>query len=392
MASYFVIVRIRQPLIIGEILVGIAISLVMTATGIQLVEKDLDGVIGTLARLGSIILLFSIGLQCDLRKIYTKRNFLIATGGVILPWITGFALFVLLMPSAPLSEAIFVGTILVATSVAVTASVLAELKMISNPVGTAILGAAVVDDILGMVALAMTKSVITGSATPTDIILLILAAAAFIGLGIWLGVRYLCRAIDIVQDRGSKRGLNHVGFIMAFAIALLYCFVAEIIGVSAIVGAFIAGTVFASLEHKTEFAVGMQYLGVIFIPVFFVTAGIMFEITGLFDILILTLIITAAAVVTKLIGCGIPARLTGMTNSQSFAVGIGMAPRLEVAMVIAIYGLQNGIINNDVYSMAIFVGLATALITPSLLKWALKRMERTEAVEEAKEEKASPEV
>jgi Kef-type K+ transport system membrane component KefB len=107
--------------------------------------------------------------------------------------------------------------------------------------------------------------------------------------------------------------------------------------------------------------------------VFFVSSGILFNVAGLADIWVITIIITILAIVTKMVGCGIPARLLGMNNKEALAVGIGMAPRLEVAIVIALYGLQNNIIGPSVYSMAIFIGIVTALVTPGLFKWALER-------------------
>ena len=129
---------------------------------------------------------------------------------------------------------------------------------------------------------------------------------------------------------------------------------------------------FASIELKNEFKIGTGYLAAVFVPVFFVIAGIMFDVNGLASILLIAILITLIAIVTKIIGCGIPAMLMGMKKREAVAVGVGMAPRLEVAMVIAIYGLENGIITESIYSMAIFVGIVTALITPSVLRPALE--------------------
>lgn len=375
-ASHFLVSRMRQPMIIGEILIGVAIGfLSMELLSANIIDQPIidPDLVKFFAQLGSIILLFSIGLECDISKIYTKRNMVIATGGVIVPWIVGFLVFQFMVPSASLAEAIFVGTMLVATSVAVTASVLREMRMISTGVGAAILGAAVVDDVLGMVVLAISKGAVGGEINALNILYLVLIAGAFIVIGVWAGRKYICRMISFVDGKGRTCGLDQTGFVLAFAIALLYAFIAESIGISAIVGAFVAGTVFASLPLKGDFEQGTKYLGAIFIPVFFVSAGLMFNVNGLMGILLVTVVITVLAVVTKMIGCGIPARLMGMTSKESLAVGVGMAPRLEVAMVIAIYGLNNGIITQDVYSMAIFVGLATALLTPTLFRWALSR-------------------
>jgi len=367
--TYFLMVRVKQPLLIGEILAGIVISILFsTFFGSSFVPQELVSMIATI---GSIVLLFMIGLECDLRAIYTERNLLIAFGGVVLPWVLGYLVFSLMVPDSSTIEAIFVGVILVATSVAVTADILVETRNISKPVGKAILGAAVIDDVLGMIVLALTKGAMGGDsmwAIPISIV----SALAFLGLGIWLGVKYLCPIIRWAENKGKQNGLRHIGFTLGFAIALLYAFIADLIGISAIVGAFIAGTVFASLPFKSEFEVGNEYLEAIFVPIFFITAGLMFSLNGLIAVLPVAIALTAMAIVGKVVGCGLPARLSGLTGRESLAVGVGMIPRMEVAMVIAIYGLETGIIGEDIYSMAVFIGLATALITPSMLRWALK--------------------
>lgn len=367
--TYFLMVRVRQPLLIGEILAGIVISILFsTFFGSEFIPQELVSMIATI---GSIVLLFMIGLECDLRAIYTERNMLIAFGGVVLPWILGYLVFSAMVPDSSTMEAIFVGVILVATSVAVTADILVETGTISKPVGKAILGAAVIDDILGMIVLALTKGAMGGDnvwAIPMSII----SALLFLGLGIFLGVKYLCPVIKWAENKGKQNGIRHIGFTLGFAIALLYAFIADLIGISAIVGAFVAGTVFASLPFKSEFEVGNEYLESIFVPIFFITAGLMFSLKGLAAVLPVAIVLAVVAVMGKVIGCGIPARISGLSWRDSLAVGIGMSPRMEVAMVIAIYGLENGIIGEDIYSMAVFIGLATALVTPSLLRWALK--------------------
>ncbi len=402
----------KQPLIIGEILVGVVIGFIgvsllgdssiigvhifgvngvlYTDYGIDLFQ---DGIISAevvkpFAEIGSIILLFMIGLECDLRTIYTKRNMIIAVGGVVVPWIAGFLAFSYLSPASGVNEAIFVGTILVATSVAVTAMVLQEMGAISSGVGTAILGAAVVDDILGMIVLAISKGAVGGSIDLVNIIYLIAAAAVFIVGGLYIGTRFLCKAIYSTEQKCTMSGMRHTGFILAMAVAFAYAFVSELIGISAIVGAFVAGTIFASIPCKHEFEEGTRYLSVLFVPVFFVSSGILFDIAGLADIWVIAIIITVLAILTKMVGCGVPARLLGMNNKEALAVGIGMAPRLEVAIVIAIYGLQSNIIGPSVYSMAIFIGIVTALVTPSLFKWALERADVRDKGPEIQEELA----
>jgi len=366
--SHFVISRMRQPMVVGEILIGILIG--PSIIGFALIDVDL---VSTFAQFGAIVLLFMIGLESDLKSIYTKRNITIAIGGVVVPWVMGFLVFIFLMPDLGLTQAIFVGATLVATSVAVTASVLMELNMIKKPVGQAILGAAVVDDILGMVVLAIAGGTAGGTIDIFQVIYLIVAAIGFVVIGIWAGTKFLCRILEAADKEAKERGMDHTGFVLALMIALFYAYIAEVIGISAIVGAFVAGTVFSSLCIKKEFETGTKYLSAVFAPVFFISLGILFDVSGLTEFLWIAVIITIVAVVSKLIGCGIPAWLYGMSGRESLAVGIGMTPRLEVAMIIALYGLSTGIIGSDVYSIVVFMGIATALITPPLFRIILRK-------------------
>jgi Kef-type K+ transport system membrane component KefB len=361
--SHFIISKMRQPMVVGEILIGMVLG--PSVIGFTLIDVDL---VATFAQFGAIVLLFMIGLESDLKSIYTKRNITIALGGVVVPWVAGFAIFTTLMPDAGTTQAIFVGAALVATSVAVTASVLMELKMIKKPVGQAILGAAVVDDILGMVVLAIAGGTAGGQVDILGIVYLIVAAIGFVVIGIWAGTKYLCRILEKADREGKERGLEHTGFLLALMIALFYAYIAEVIGISAIVGAFVAGTIFSSLAIKGEFERGTKYLGAVFAPVFFISLGILFDVSGLANFIWVAIIISVVAVLSKVIGCGIPAMALGMSIKESFAVGIGMSPRLEVAMIIALYGLSTGLIGQEVYSIVIFMGLITALITPPLFR------------------------
>lgn len=365
--SHFIISKFRQPMVIGEILIGMLISPALI--GFTLINVDL---VSSFAQLGAIVLLFMIGLECDLKMIYTRRNVMIAIGGVVVPWVAGFLALGILMPDAGTTKSIFVGATLVATSVAVTASVLLEMDLIKKPVGTAILGAAVVDDILGMVVLAIAGGAAGNGVDVINVIYLICMASGFVIIGLFAGKRYLCRIIEIAEREGRERGLEHTAFVVAFTMALFYAYIAEVIGISAIVGAFVAGTVFSSLKMKSEFEKGTQYLGVIFTPVFFVSLGILFDLGDLLNHIWIAIIITIIAVISKVIGCGIPALACGMSIRDATAVGIGMSPRLEVALIIALYGLSTGIIGEDIYSIVIFMGLATALITPPLFRLIYK--------------------
>jgi len=379
--SHFVFMRFKQPLVIGEIIIGIIIgpSVLGALTGIQLVNTEM---ISVFAQLGAIVLLFMIGLESDLRRIYTKRNFAIALGGVLVPWVVGYFITLLMIPSVSTSQAIFIGAAMVATSVSVTAAVLMEMGIISDGVGCAILGAAVVDDIIGMVVLGIASGFALGDIDVGRILYLVVAAVAFIGIGIIIGTRYLSKIVCLAEKEGRARGLEHTGFVLAFAFALLFAYIAEIIGISAIVGAFLAGTIFSASVIKSDAEAGTKYIGAIMVPIFFISMGVLFDISGLSQLIVFAIVLTILAMLTKIVGCGLPARGCGMTGRDALAVGIGMAPRLEVALIIALYGLQTGIIDEGLYSVVVFMGIATALVTPFLFRMALGKNRKPKPAEQ----------
>jgi Kef-type K+ transport system membrane component KefB len=369
--------RFGQPKVIGYIVVGVIIGPSILGI-IKPVAGEVTGlpeVIQMLALLGSIVLLFMIGLECDLKEVYTRRSISIAVGGVLLPWAVGFLVAGLF--GYDTIDSVFIGATLVATSVAVTAGVTSELGMIGTPVAYAIIGAAVVDDVLGMVVLSISRDFPGGAIDPLGILLLIGGAVLFIVLGSWIGSRFLTKLVFNVQVSGYRRKLPMSGFVLALSIAFLYSFIAEVIQISAIVGAFVAGTAFSGSVLKDGFRKGTQYLEALFVPIFFVSLGVVVDVGGMLDAILFGVVLTVAAVFTKLVGCGLPARLTGMKFWDSMAVGVGMTPRLEIAFIIAYVGLSSGIIEPDVYSVIVFMGLVTTLFAPFVLRKSLERAGHT---------------
>jgi len=372
LVASFLFTRLGQSKVIGYIIVGVligpsALKIIVPAEG---AITGLPESVLMLAELGAIVLLFMIGLEADLKEIYTRKSISIALGGVLLPWGVGF----LVAESFGYgSEGVFIGATLVATSVAITASIISELGLIGTSVAYAIVGAAVVDDVLGMVVLGISKGLSTGSMDLFGILLLVLGAVLFIGLGAWLGSKFLARLVFNVQVSGYRRRLPNSGFVLALAIAFMYAFVAELIQISAIVGAFVAGTAFSSSVLRDAFRKGTQYLEALFVPIFFVSLGVVVDLGELGSTIVFALVLTVAAIASKVVGCAVPAKLLGMSKWDSIAVGVGMTPRLEIALVIAYYGLSTQIIDVDVYSVVVLMGLLTALFAPSLFKISLRR-------------------
>lgn len=365
----FIFTRFGQPKVIAYIVIGVVLGYfnIIRTSGTE--TSGFPETLEFLAQLGAIVLLFMIGLECDLKEIYTRRSIYIAVGGVLVPWGGGFAIAHLFGYGA---DAVFIGATLVATSVAVTASVLNEIGLVGTQVTYAIVGAAVVDDILGMVVLAISGRTSGGVNLP-EITYLVLVAALFVVVGGWLGSHFLAKLVFNVQISGYRRKMPMSGFVLALAIAFLYANVAEILGISAIVGAFVAGTAFSGSVLRDGFRKGTQYLEALFVPIFFVSLGVVVDIRAMWDTIWFGVVLTLVAVATKVVGCGIPAYFTGMSKMDSLAVGMGMVPRLEIALVIAYYGLSREIIGPDIYSVVVFMGLMTAVFTPSVLKWILRR-------------------
>ena len=402
--SHFLISRFKQPMVIGEILIGIILgpTIIGSLLGFLFFPGDVVHLfnfetIEVLASIGAIVLLFIIGLECDIREIYTKKSVAIALGGILAPWLLGYGVSVLLLPQQVVADypatALFIGAALVATSIAVTASVLAEMNLLNSNVAKLILGAAVIDDILGMIVLSIAAGstggafVLAGIAVEFSVyvLYLIIAASAFIIVGVFIGAKYFGRLVTYVQMKGDARNIKHSGLLVALAVTFLYAFISESIGISAIVGAFVAGTMFSGISFKKRLKEGADHLGAVFVPIFFITLGLLVDFSGLYSnpdglgvlifYILFGVLLTMVAIISKVIGCGIPARLLKSSTNESFAVGIGMTPRLEVALIIALYGLSSGIIHEYVFSVIVLMGVLTALVTPPLLRMALKKRE-----------------
>jgi len=374
--SNFLFSRLGQPKIIGQIVLGIIIG--PSILGILGSQETPAEMVQRFAELGAIILLFMIGLECDIREIYTKKSLMIAIGGVAIPWIGGFMVAELMLedPGAGFSkftQSLFIGAALVATSVAIVAGVMKEMGIIQSSVAKTILGAAIVDDILGMIVLAVSAGTATGGGVIVlDIVIVLIIAILFVGLGIYIGVKFLSPLIVLVESRGIKRGMEESGFLLALSLALMYAFVSEAIGISAIVGAFVAGTSFERCRVREKVLDWTEVLEAVFAPIFFLSLGILVNIRLSLELWFFALVLTAVAMVTKIVGCGIPGKFMGMTRTETISIGVGMSPRMEVAMIIALYGLTAGIITSNIYSVIVIMGLLTALFTPSILRKSMK--------------------
>jgi Kef-type K+ transport system membrane component KefB len=383
--SHFTFKRFRQPTIVGEIAIGVVLGpSVLGYLGWFAFDETLVATFGTL---GSIFLLFLIGLESDVRAIYTRKNFFVALGGVVLPFVAGFLAALYLVPvggvgasGTQFTMAMFVGATLVATSTAIAASILLELGLMRDAVAQTILGAAVVDDILGLLVLSIVVGMSRGAVDPVGIVILAATAVAFVVISILIGLYFFSRIVVRIQIAGMKLGLRHGGFLIALAIAFLYAFVAETIRLSAIVGAFIAGSMFASTPLREDFMQGAGYLGAVFTPIFFISLGLAVDIPALVPVILpfaaFAGLLAAAGIITKVVGCAIPARLARMTRNEAVAVGWGMTPRGEVGLIVALAAFTATVISDALFSVIVLVMIAISILPAPFFKAALGAVTR----------------
>jgi Kef-type K+ transport system membrane component KefB len=368
LGGYLIASRINQSAVIGLILVGLLVgpSVLGWITYTDFVRS--------LAHLGAVILLFVIGFEFNMKDIVKPRNFAIALAGVIVPWIGGWWLAVLFGFDS--ASAIFVGTACTATSIAITANVLKELGKLQSEAAKTIIGAAVIDDVLALLVLAISKDVVGGSFSYLGIAIVTVKAVAFIVIAAAFGILVVSKYLAKLDRTPFVRKYPEFIFIFAMMLAFLYAMIAEAVGLSAIVGAFIAGVSFkdVKLHQSHSLKEGAEYLQIIFASIFFVSLGIIADLHAVTaDILLFLLALTVVAILTKVIGCGIPAKLGGLCTKDSLIVGFGMAPRGEVAMIVALIGLEAGIIGQGVYVTLVLMSLLTTIITPIVYRnWFFK--------------------
>jgi len=369
LAGYLIAMRINQSAVIGEILIGILIG--PSLLGLITYTDFVSGI----AQLGAIILLFVVGMEFKIRDIFNLKYSIIALVGVIVPWIGGF--YTAELFGYGFGAAVFTGTALTATSIAITANVLKEMGKLKTDAAKAIIGAAVIDDILSLLALSFSEQIVSGVFSATSTALIVVKAVGFLVIGLYVGNKFLSRWIERID--GSKIGFKFPEFVFIFAmmLAFIYAMAAEYIQLSAIVGAFIAGVALESgiIRHGKNYKEGAEYLHIIFASIFFVSLGILADVRALSEgVMVFLAVLTLVAVLTKVVGCYIPAKLVGMTHKNAAIVGFGMSPRGEVAMVVAFIGLNAGVIKQDIYVVLVLMSLITTLITPMVLRnWFYKK-------------------
>jgi len=369
LGGYLIAYRINQSAVVGIILAGIVVgpSLLRLVTYTDFVS--------TLAHLGAVVLLFTIGLEFNIKDIARIRYFVIGLAGIIVPALGGF--FLASLFGFDFKASVFIGTALAATSIAITANVLREMGKLQTETAKAIIGAAVIDDILALLALSISVGIISGGLSSISILITAAKATGFIVLGVLVGKMLLGKLIVLLDKTKIAEKYPESIFIFAIMVAFLYAMAAEFVGLSAIVGSFLAGASFAGVKLKRGeiFREGAEHLQIIFASIFFISLGVIMDLHVItLNLLWFVLTLSTVAILTKTIGCGIPAIIQRMSFRDSMIVGIGMVPRGEVAMIIALIGLSQNLINQSTYSALILMSLLTTIIPPLILRnWLYKR-------------------
>jgi Kef-type K+ transport system membrane component KefB len=356
--------RLGQPPVLGQLVAGLVVGLGLTAFPILSAPDDAQ--LTLLSSFGVNLLMFVAGLETDWDQFRAtgRGAFVSATLGVLVPLIGGYAIARAF--GFPWLEGLFLGVILTATSVSITAQTLLELGKLQTVEGSTILGAAVVDDVIGLVVFSIAIAVTGAQATSLPIFAI--SIVAFFGVSLTLGPRLISWAMTRAEGLHGAEPVLAV----AFALAFLFGYAAENAGLAAITGAYLAGLLinrhgtYGDLTDKVKIvAYGL------FVPIFLVKSGMDARLNGLGPVAGLVVAVSLVAIVSKVVGCGLGARLAGMTSRQSLVVGVGMIARGEVGLVVASLALRAGIIPPVVFSAAVVVVLVTVLVTPPLLRLAI---------------------
>ena len=356
---------LKMPAVIGELLAGILIGPALLGW------ISSTHTISLFAEIGVIILMFLAGLESnlDLLKKYFKPGMLVAVIGVIVPVVVVFGFAHLW--GFNLTSSLFLGITFAATSVSISVEVLKELHALEGRNGATILGAAVVDDILTVLILSFTVAVLGEQKTTGIPFWLQIIEQLLYFVGIYFVVRW---AAPYLMRLSEKLFPASAVTIMSLLICLGMAYVTDLVGMSAVIGAFFAGVAVGQTHYRHEVDGNLSAIGyAVFIPVFFVSVGLNMRFDTFGRDLGFIAILTVLALVTKWVGCGLGDRLAGASWLQSNVVGAGMVSRGEMALIVAQIGFEAKLMDAEYYSAVIVVIVITTLIAPVILKDALRR-------------------
>lgn len=358
--------KLGIPAVIGQLLVGVLLG----GAGLNWVHPDI--LVTDFSEIGVILLMFLAGLESDLSllKKYFRPAILVAVFGIFLPvilgWGTGLGFDV------TQKEALFLGIILAATSVSISVEVLKELNVVNTKEGSTILGASVLDDILVVLVLSLSLTFLTGKTEGSVSLPILILEQIFYFILIFLLVKWIA---PFLMRLAEKIYANSAVIIMSLVICLSMSYVADFVGLSAVIGAFFAGIAVSQTKVQKEVFHNIEALGYsVFIPVFFVSVGLEVTFNSIADRWFFILAFTIIAILSKLIGGYIGAKAAGFSTNSSLMVGSGMISRGEMALIILQIGQQSQLIEEGYYSPLVLIILISTLVSPLVLKYFTKKI------------------
>ncbi len=376
---------LKQPPVLGELVAGIIISpfalglliddpIILNFATVEAFGIHEFNIMEIISQIAVVVLLFVAGVQTDVRAFlrYGLTGSAVAFGGVLLPCIFGYLVTWALYPEVGAAGWLFMGAVLTATSIGVTVRILMDMGKLQTREGTTILVGAVIDDIIGIVLLSVAISMAATGATDIGHAVRIGA----IGFALWfalliVGIRFHRYISRIFLNPFKRSGTMPI---VAIIIGFIIAYLVTLVDLHPVIGAYVAGLIFAATEAKEEIAKMTRPIMLFLAPFFFCYLGMQVDMPLLAAGAVIAIALIVLAVVGKIVGCYIPSRLVGrLSHNSSMIIGIGMVPRAEVGLIIAGAGLLSGAIDRELFGAAVAVSIVTTLIAPAMLKPFFKR-------------------
>jgi Na+:H+ antiporter len=354
--------KLKQPSVLGQILAGLIIGPAL----LNLVEPN--NFISNFAEIGVILLMFMAGMETNIieMKKSAGSSTVIALVGMIVPFALGLLTIKLMFKNEGIYQAVYSGVILTATSISITVQTLRELGKLKDRTGVNIMGAAIADDIGGIILLTL----VVGMADPikgSNPLMVVLKVIVFFVI--------ILLSAKVIKQFMSKYSSKLAHYITPSSIALISClifaYLAEMFDMAAIIGAYSAGLIFSIIPNNRKIELELNTICyVVFTPVFFANIGLGVSFENISSVLLPTIVITIVAIISKVLGAGLGAKLVKFSTRESLQIGIGMIPRGEVAIITANLGRNAGMINDRIFTAIVIMSIATSVVTPILLKKA----------------------
>ncbi len=364
--SSYIFKKLRLSMVLGQIIGGVIIGPSLLGVINQ------TEFISNLSEIGVILLMFVAGLETNYEKLKASFNqsFLIALGGIIIPFLLGAGALFLIKPSVDLKEAVFLGIILTATSMGITVKLLSETHVLSTKLGMSTLGATIIDDIAGVIVL--TFALGSFGSQHTNITVLVLKIATFFVLLIIVG-NILVKFIS--KNKRYLKAIKPVYMLRTvLCITFIFAIYANDLGMASILGAYFIGLIISTTSLKKRINDEVSNFGsCFFIPIFFANIGIGLNLGEVTQFLPLAILITVIGIASKIIGAGLGAKLSGFNTPDAIKIGVCMVPRAEVTLIVANLAFRLGMIGKDIFTSVIMLVIMSAIFSPLAMKYLVKR-------------------